>query len=276
MNLTSSPPDPIKGYTLPPVEWVTVEQRDRVAVVRMNRPKKMNAMNYQLIHELALVFSALDKPDSGIGCILLTGHDKAFVAGADLRSFIAFGWHDLFAHDAVNFRDLDVIANTKIPIVAAVNGLALAAGNELAMMCDVVVAAESAKFGQQEINWGLVPGAGGSQRLAKAVGKSKTMELVLTGVEWTAAEAERSGLISRVFPDDKLFDEALKIAAVISKKSLLGLKMAKASVLASFETPLQAGLQQERQWFAVAFGLKDKQIGTEAFDKRAKPKFIHA
>jgi enoyl-CoA hydratase len=149
MNFTSSPPDPIKGYTLPKVEWITVEQRDRVAIVRMNRPKKLNAINYQFIHELSLVFQALDQPDSGIGCILLTGNEQVFVAGADLRSFLPFGWHDLFAHDAVNLRDMDIIANTRIPVVAAVNGLALAAGNELAMMCDIVVAAESAKFGQQ-------------------------------------------------------------------------------------------------------------------------------
>jgi len=276
MNFTSSPPDPIKGYTLPQVEWVTVEQRDRVAIVRMNRPKKMNALNYQLVHELSLVFQALDQPDTGVGCILLIGNEKVFVAGADLISFISFGWHDLFAHDAVNIREMDTIANTRIPIVAAVNGLALAGGNELAMMCDIIVAGESAKFGQSEINWGLIPGAGGSQRLTRSVGKSKTMELVLTGVDWTAPEAERAGLISRVFPDDQLFDEALKIATRISNKSLIGAKMAKASVLASFETPLQAGIQQERQLFAVAFGLQDKKIGTEAFASKTKPKFIHA
>jgi enoyl-CoA hydratase len=232
------------------------------------------ALNDTIIREVGEVFQKFENPNSGIGCIILTGSgNKSFAAGADIKEMAPQGFIDQFNQDKLG--PWERISKCRIPTIAAVNGFAFGGGCEIAMMCDIILASDRATFGQPEIKLGIIPGAGGTQRLTRAVGKSKAMELVLTGNTWTAEQAERANLVSRVIPHDKLMEEALKLANQIASLSLPAVKIAKASVNSAFETTLEQGAKTERTYFQQAFALKDKMIGTKAFIEKRKPQWEH-
>ncbi|HVY86511.1 MAG TPA: enoyl-CoA hydratase [Caulobacterales bacterium] len=253
-------------------ETILLERRDRVALVTLNRPKALNALNAQVLIDLTAALDELE-PDQTIGCIVITGSEKAFAAGADIkemadRSAAAMSESDYFA-------GWSRITTCRKPIIAAVAGFALGGGCELAMMCDFIIAAENAKFGQPEIKLGVIPGMGGSQRLTHAVGKAKAMDMCLTGRMMDAAEAERSGLVSRIVPTEKLVEEALAAAATIASFSLPSVQTAKEAVNRAFETTLAEGVLFERRVFHALFATEDQKEGMAAFVEKRPPNFKH-
>jgi len=245
----------------------------RTALIRLNRPQQLNALNDTLMDELGAALAGFDR-DDGIGCIVITGSDKAFAAGADIGAMATKTYMDAYKGDFIT-RNWETIRQVRKPVIAAVAGFALGGGCELAMMCDIVVAADSAKFGQPEIKLGVIPGAGGTQRLPRAVGKAKAMDLVLTARLMDAAEAERAGLVSRVVPADKLLAEALAVAATICGLSAPSLMMAKECVNRAFESALADGVGYERRLFHSLFATEDQKEGMEAFVNKRKPVFKH-
>ena len=251
-------------------ETILVEVKGKVGVITLNRPQALNALNGQLIGEINTALDGFEK-DAGIGCILITGSEKAFAAGADIKEMQSRTYPGTYLDD--KFEDWDRIGHRRKPIVAAVAGFALGGGCELAMMCDFIIAADNAKFGQPEINLGVIPGAGGTQRLTKAVGKAKAMDLCLTGRMMDAAEAEHSGLVARVVPLAELMPVALKAAESIASKSLVSVLMAKESVHRAFEVTLAEGLRFERRLFSALFATQDQKEGMAAFVEKRKPDF---
>ena len=241
---------------------ITEHRDDGVLLVTLNRPQALNALNAQVLAELLDVMRGFDA-DPALGCAVITGSAKAFAAGADIKEMQAQGFADMYGND--HFAGWDVFTRTRKPIIAAVAGYALGGGCELAMMCDFILAADTAKFGQPEIKLGVSPGMGGSQRLTRAVGKAKAMEMVLTGRMMDAAEAERAGLVSRVVPADALIEEAVKTAATIAGMAPLAVKANKEMVNAAHETTLAAGVQFERRLFNALFGTADQKEGMAAF-----------
>ncbi|MDE3238004.1 MAG: enoyl-CoA hydratase [Paracoccaceae bacterium] len=248
-------------------ETLIVERADGVALIRLNRPKALNALNAALLGELAQALTAADA-DEAVRCIVLTGSEKAFAAGADIREMSGKSFVDVFTEDLFT-ADTEAMLRVRKPIIAAVAGYALGGGCELAMMCDFIICADTAKFGQPEINLGVVAGIGGTQRLTRFVGKSKAMDMHLTGRMMDAAEAERSGLVSRVVPADRLIDEAMEAARTIAAKSMIAARAVKEAVNRSYETPLREGLLFERRLFNALFATEDQKEGMAAFlDKR--------
>lgn len=252
-------------------QTLIVEVEDKIALVRLNRPEAMNALNGQLLGELADALDALDADDK-VRCIVLTGSEKAFAAGADIKEMAQKTFVDVSTQDLFG-ADIDRIARIRKPLIAAVSGYALGGGCELAMMCDFIIAAENAKFGQPEINLGVVAGIGGTQRLTRFVGKSKAMDMNLTGRFMDAAEAERSGLVSRVVPTDKLMDEARAAAGKIADKSLIAARVAKEAVNRAYETTLREGLLFERRLFHSLFATEDQKEGMSAFLEKREAQF---
>jgi enoyl-CoA hydratase len=252
-------------------ELILAETRGKVGVITLNRPKQMNALNAQLMQELADAMYAYDADDA-IGAIVITGNEKAFAAGADIVAMKDWDFIDVYKADYIT-RDWEHIRKIRKPVIAAVAGFALGGGNELAMACDIVIAADNAKFGQPEVNLGIVPGAGGTQRLPRAVGKAKAMDMCLTARMIDAAEAERSGLVSRVVPLDKLMEEALGVADKIAAYSLPVVMMIKESVNRAYESSLTEGILFERRVFHSGFALSDQKEGMAAFAEKRKPVF---
>ena len=251
-------------------ETILVETRGKVGLVTLNRPKALNALNSQALADLLAAFKAFDA-DPGIAAIVLTGSEKAFAAGADIKEMASMDYVGAYLADT--FAGWEEFARTRKPVIAAVAGYALGGGCELAMMCDFIIAADTAKFGQPEITLGVMPGMGGSQRLARFVGKSKAMDMVLTGRMMDAAEAERCGLVSRVVPAADLIGEALKAAAKIAEFSLPAVMMAKEAVNRAYETTLSEGLRFERRLFHSMFALEDQKEGMAAFTEKRPPDF---
>jgi enoyl-CoA hydratase len=252
-------------------EFIKTEKKDRVGVITLDRPKQLNALNPQLMQELGAALQAFDA-DEGVGAILIAGSDKAFAAGADIGVMKGYSYMDAYLSDYIT-RDWEHIRRIRKPVIAAVAGYALGGGNELAMMCDIVIAAENARFGQPEINLGIMPGAGGTQRLPRAVGKAKAMDLCLTARTMDAQEAERAGLVSRVVPPEKLMEEALGVAQKIAGYSLPVAMMIKESVNRAYETTLSEGVLFERRLFHSLFALEDQKEGMAAFLEKRKAKF---
>ena len=253
-------------------ETIIVERHGRVGIVRLNRPQALNALNATLRNELLGAVEALDA-DAEVGCILITGSDKAFAAGADIKEMADKSYIDIFRADYA--ADYERLTRVRKPVIAAVVGFALGGGCELAMMCDFIIAADNAKFGQPEIKLGIIPGIGGTQRLARAVGKAKAMDLILTGRMMDAAEAERSGLVARVVPAARLMEEALKVAETIAGMSQPSLLAAKEAVNRSFETSLAEGVRFERRVFHALFATKDRKEGMAAFIEKRPPRFTN-
>lgn len=253
-------------------ETLLVAQDGGVAVITLNRAEAMNALNAKLLAELN---TALDKCDADpeIGCVVLTGGEKAFAAGADIKEMKDKSFADAFNSDFI--APYDAIASHKKPLIAAVSGFALGGGMELAMICDIIIAADSAQFGQPEIQLGIMPGAGGTQRLTRAVGKAKAMDLCLTGRRIDAEEAERSGLVARVVPQAALMEETMKIASKIASFSQPAVAMIKKSINTSMATPLPEGIRQERHLFYSTFATEDQKEGMAAFTEKRKPDFKH-
>jgi enoyl-CoA hydratase len=249
------------------------EVRGRVGLVTLNRPKALNALNDELMNELGDALLGFDADDN-IGAIVLTGSDKAFAAGADIGAMKDWTYMDVFKSEYIT-RNWETIKRVRKPVIAAVGGYALGGGCELAMMCDIIIAAESARFGQPEIKLGIIPGAGGTQRLPRAVGKAKAMDLALTGRLMDAQEAERAGLVSRVVPSDKLIDEAIAAAAIIASFSLPSVLMAKEAINRAYELPLAEGLLFERRLFHSLFATDDQKEGMAAFSEKRAAKFTH-
>ena len=252
-------------------ENILVETRGRVGLVTLNRPKALNALNDALMNELGEALAAFDA-DEGIGAIVITGSDKAFAAGADIGVMKDWGYMDVYKGEYIT-RNWERMKSVRKPVIAAVAGYALGGGCELAMMCDILIAADNAKFGQPEIKLGIIPGAGGTQRLPRAVGKAKAMDLVLTGRMMDAAEAERAGLVSRVVVADKLLEEALACAAQIAEFSLPSVMMAKEAVNRAWEAPLAEGILFERRLFHALFATEDQKEGMAAFVEKRPAKF---
>ena len=252
-------------------ESIIVETEDEIALIRLNRPEALNALNGKLLSELAHALTDADANDK-VRCIVITGSEKAFAAGADIKEMSEKSFVDVFTEDLFT-TPTEAIIRVRKPIIAAVSGYALGGGCELAMMCDFIIAAENAKFGQPEINLGVVAGIGGTQRLTRAVGKSKAMDMNLTGRFMDAAEAERSGLVSRVVPTPKLIPEALGAARKIAEKSQIAVRVVKEAVNRSFETTLREGLLYERRIFHALFATEDQKEGMAAFLEKREPQF---
>jgi enoyl-CoA hydratase len=252
---------------------ILVETRDRVGVIRLNRPTRLNALNDALAVELGAALGVFDD-DPGIGAIVITGDDRAFAAGADIGAMAEWDYRKVYVDDYIT-KDWEAVRKTRKPVVAAVAGYALGGGCELAMMCDLVIAADTAKFGQPEITIGTMPGMGGTQRLPRAVGKAKAMDWCLTGRMVDAAEAERAGLVARVVPADKLEDEALAVAAKIASYSLPVVLKIKEAINRAYESSLAEGLLFERREFHATFALEDQKEGMRAFVEKRKPAFKH-
>ena len=251
-------------------ETIIVETRGKVGIVRLNRPQALNALNAKLNEELSAAIDAFEA-DEKITCVVLTGSEKAFAAGADIKEMQAKSYMDAFKGDFAG--NWDRVARMRKPVIAAVAGFALGGGCELAMMCDMIIAADNAKFGQPEIKLGVIPGIGGTQRLTRAVGKAKAMDLNLTGRMMDAAEAERAGLVARVVPAASLMDEAMKVAETIAGMSLVALMVAKESVNRAFETTLSEGIRFERRTFHALFATHDQKEGMAAFVEKRPAKF---
>ena len=251
-------------------ETILVETKGKVGLVTLNRPQALNALNGQLIAEINMALDGFER-DPAIGCIVLTGSEKAFAAGADIKEMQDRTYPETYLDD--KFADWDRIGQRRKPIVAAVAGFALGGGCELAMMCDFIIASKTAKFGQPEITLGIIPGMGGSQRLTRAVGKAKAMDLCLTGRMMDAAEAESAGLVARVVEPERLLDEALEAAAKIASFSLPSVLMAKEAVNRAFEQTLSEGLRFERRLFHSLFATEDQKEGMAAFVEKRKPAF---
>jgi enoyl-CoA hydratase len=254
-------------------EHILVETRGAVGLITLNRPAALNALCDALMIELGAALRAFDADDA-IGAIVLTGSEKAFAAGADIKEMKDKGFADVVADDFIGNR-WETVLEIRKPVIAAVAGFALGGGCELAMMCDVIIAADTAKFGQPEINLGIIPGAGGTQRLTRAVGKAKAMEMILTGRMMDAAEAERSGLVARIVPAADLLAEAVKVAEKIATLSRPVVAMAKEAVNIAHETTLTEGVRFERRVFQSCFGLADRSEGMTAFAEKRKPRFTH-
>jgi len=254
-------------------ELIKVQEKGRVGVITLNRPKQLNALSPQLMQELGAALQAYDG-NEGIGAIVITGSEKAFAAGADIAAMKDYSYMDAYMADYVT-RDWEHLRRIRKPVIAAVAGYALGGGNELAMMCDIVIAAENARFGQPEVNLGVMPGAGGTQRLPRAVGKAKAMDICLTARMMDAQEAERAGLVSRVVPLDKLMDEALAVADKIASYSLPVVMMIKESINRAYESTLAEGVLFERRLFHSQFALADQKEGMAAFLEKRKPTFRH-
>jgi enoyl-CoA hydratase len=252
---------------------ILVESRGRVGLITLNRPKALNALNDALMDELGDALAQFDADDN-IGCIVITGSDKAFAAGADIGAMKDWSYMDVYKSGYIS-RNWERIRSVRKPVIAAVAGYALGGGCELSMMCDFTIAAETARFGQPEIKLGVIPGAGGTQRLPRAVGKAKAMDMVLTARMMDAAEAERAGLVSRVVAPDKLLDEALAAANQICEYSLPVVMAAKESVNRAYETTLNEGILFERRTFHSLFATEDQKEGMSAFVEKRKPKFKH-
>jgi len=252
---------------------ILVDHRGRVALVTLNRPKVLNALNDALMNELGEALAKADA-DDGIGAIVLTGSERAFAAGADIDAMKSWTYMDVYKSDYIT-RNWETIRSVRKPVIAAVAGFALGGGCELAMMCDILIAADTARFGQPEIKIGVIPGAGGTQRLPRAVGKAKAMDMILTARTMDAHEAERAGLVSRIVPAAKLLEEALSAAATIASFSLPSVMMAKEAVNRAFEAPLAEGMLFERRLFHALFATEDQKEGMAAFLEKRKPEFKH-
>ncbi|MBL0282714.1 MAG: enoyl-CoA hydratase [Zoogloea sp.] len=250
---------------------IIVETRGKVGLVTLNRPKALNALNDDLVDELGLALDAFEG-DENIGCVVITGSEKAFAAGADITMMANFSYMDAYKGDYIT-RNWERLKTFRKPVIAAVSGFALGGGCEMAMSCDMIFAADTAKFGQPEVKLGIIPGAGGTQRLPRAVGKGKAMDLCLTARLMDAAEAEKSGLVARVIPADKLVEEALAAAAAIASYSLPVVMMIKESINRAFESSLNEGLLFERRTFHSAFALADQKEGMAAFVEKRKADF---
>ena len=256
--------------------YETIEVRieaDKVGVITLNRPKQLNALNDQLMNELGAALKAFDADDN-IGCMIITGSEKAFAAGADISVMAKYSFADAYKGDFIT-RNWETIRSIRKPVIAAVSGFALGGGCELAMMCDFIIAADNAKFGQPEIKLGVIPGAGGTQRLPRAVGKSKAMDMCLTARMMDATEAERSGLVSRVVPLDKLMEETLAAAITSSGFSQITVMAAKESVNRAFEGTLADGVMFERRLFHGLFATQDQKEGMDAFLNKRPAQFTH-
>jgi enoyl-CoA hydratase len=251
-------------------ETILLEIHGRVGLITLNRPQALNALNAQLVSEVNQALDGLEA-DANIGCIVITGSKKAFAAGADIKEMAELTYPQIYMDDL--FSDSDRVANRRKPIIAAVNGFALGGGCELALMCDFILAGDNARFGQPEINLGVLPGMGGTQRLTRAVGKAKAMEMCLSGRLIDAEEAERCGIVARIVPSDELLDEALKVAAVIASKSLPIAMMIKESVNRAFEVNLAEGVRFERRVFHAAFATQDQKEGMAAFVAKRPAEF---
>ena len=254
-------------------ENIVVETRGRVGLITLNRPKQLNALNDALMNELRGALTDFDRDDA-IGAIVLLGSEKAFAAGADVSAMKDWSYMDVYKTDFIT-RNWESLRSVRKPVIAAVAGVALGGGCELAMMCDIVIAADNAKFGQPEIKLGIIPGAGGTQRLPRAIGKSKAMDLVLTGRTMDAQEAERAGLVARIVAPDKLHDEAMAVAASICAYSLPAVMMAKEAVNRAYEGSLSEGILFERRNFHALFATEDQKEGMQAFLDKRKPTFRH-
>ena len=253
-------------------EMIVVERRERVGLIILNRPKSLNALNRQLAEETLAVLRELDA-DPGIGAIVITGNPRAFAAGADIEEMAEKSFTDFYMDDFL--APWDEVRQISKPIIAAVAGFALGGGCELALLCDMIIASDDAQFGQPEIKLGILPGIGGSQRLARSVGKAMAMDLVLTGRNIGAQEAKEIGLVARVVPKDELMQTALEAAHTIAGYNAPAVKMAKRAVNAAFETPLAEGLRQERLLFQAAFATEGQKEGMNAFVKKRAPVFRH-
>ena len=252
-------------------ETLIVETHETTRLIRLNRPQALNALNALLMRELSAALDAAEE-DAAIHCIVITGSERAFAAGADIKEMAAKSYADVYGEDFIT-KNWEKASQIRKPVIAAVAGYALGGGCELAMMCDFVIAADNAKFGQPEITLGVSPGAGGTQRLTRFVGKAKAMDMVLTGRMMDAAEAERSGLVSRVVPANKLIDEALEAAKIIGALSLNAVMLTKEMVSAAYETPLAQGMKLERRLFHSLFAFEDQKEGMAAFIEKRKPAF---
>ena len=252
-------------------DLIKVEHKGRVGIITLNRPKQLNALNPELMQELGVALQAFDA-HADIGAIVITGSEKAFAAGADIGVMKDYSYMDAFMADYIT-RDWEHIRRIRKPVIAAVSGYALGGGNELAMMCDIVIAAENARFGQPEVNLGIMPGAGGTQRLPRAVGKAKAMDLCLTARMMDAQEAERAGLVSRVVPLEKLMEEAMAVAEKVASYSLPVVMMIKESINRAYEGTLTEGILFERRVFHSMFALADQKEGMAAFVEKRKPSF---
>ncbi|MCB1884856.1 MAG: enoyl-CoA hydratase [Geminicoccaceae bacterium] len=251
-------------------ETILVEKRDSVGLITLNRPKALNALNAKLIEELNRALDAMEADDE-VAAVVLTGSERAFAAGADIKEMLEKGYAEAVRSDFI--APWGRIAGRTKPTIAAVAGYALGGGCELAMMCDILIAADNAKFGQPEINLGIIPGAGGTQRLTRAVGKAKAMEMVLTGRMMDAEEAERAGLVARIVPTAEVVDEAVKVGHAIAAKSPLIVRMAKEAVDVAFETTLAEGVRFERRAFYATFATEDHVEGMSAFSEKRSPHF---
>ncbi|MCS6892139.1 MAG: enoyl-CoA hydratase [Rhodovarius sp.] len=254
-------------------EMILTEMRGAAALIRLNRPQALNALCDQLMRELGEALRRFDA-DPAVAAIIITGNEKAFAAGADIKEMRERSFPAVYEHDFIAAH-WEVVTTIRKPVIAAVAGFALGGGCELAMMCDIIVAAETARFGQPEINLGIIPGAGGTQRLTRAVGKAKAMDLCLTGRMMDAAEAERCGLVARVVPAEKLIEEALAIAEKIATLSRPAVAMAKEAVNRAFETTLSEGVRFERRLFQSLFATADQKEGMAAFVEKRRPNFAH-
>jgi len=254
-------------------ENIVVETRGRVGLITLNRPKQLNALNDALMDELRDALTDFDRDDA-IGAIVLLGSEKAFAAGADVSAMKDWSYMDVYKTNFIT-RNWESLRSVRKPVIAAVAGVALGGGCELAMMCDIVIAADNAKFGQPEIKLGIIPGAGGTQRLPRAIGKSKAMDLVLTGRTMDAQEAERAGLVARIVAPEKLHDEAIAVAGAICAYSLPAVMMAKEAVNRAYEASLCEGILFERRNFHALFATEDQKEGMQAFLDKRKPSFRH-
>ncbi|MEN9538011.1 MAG: hypothetical protein RLZZ126_246 [Pseudomonadota bacterium] len=260
--------------TTPNYEFINVRtEAGKVGVIQLSRPKQLNALSQALMEELGAALLAFDA-DPAIGCMVLTGNEKACAAGADIGAMATYSFADVYKSDYIT-KNWETIRQVRKPIIAAVSGFALGGGCEVAMMCDFIIAADNARFGQPEIKLGVIPGAGGTQRLPRAVGKAKAMDMALTGRMMDAAEAERAGLVSRVVPLDKLMDEALAAALMICDYSQIAVMAAKESVNRAFEGNLSDGIMFERRLFHALFATTDQKEGMDAFVNKRKAAFQH-
>jgi len=251
-------------------EFIETESRDRVGLIRINRPQALNALDQATSDEIVGAIDGFEA-DANIGAMVITGSEKAFAAGADIKEMASLTFVEAYLSEAA--ATLERVARARKPIIAAVAGYCLGGGNELAMLCDIVIAADTAKFGQPEITLAIMPGIGGTQRLPRAVGKAKAMDLILTGRMMDAGEAERAGLVSRVVVADKLMEQAMAVAAKIAGYSLPAVMMAKESVNRAFETPLGEGIRFERRLFHAMFATEDQKEGMAAFIAKRTPEF---
>jgi enoyl-CoA hydratase len=250
---------------------IIIEKENGIITASLNRPDALNALNDELMDELLTAVDNYEKDDS-LRCMILTGSSKAFAAGADIKQMQPKSYMDVYKEDFIT-RNWESVASCRKPIIAAVSGYALGGGCELAMMCDFILASESAKFGQPEINLGVSPGAGGSQRLTRFIGKSKAMDMCLTGRMMDAEESERSGLVSRVFPNESFMKDVMEVAIAVSQKSMIATMMTKEMVNRSYETTLSEGIRFERRLFHSMFATEDKKEGMSAFIEKRKPEF---